>query len=125
MRIWAVMDGCIRSGVVTSESTLPGRLKLRRRAPILYRRLMRGFYPGVMQGVALPAIGAGEGPAGMISSPDGFSSGQSHFQGEQTERGTDMDIAASRAVRVVGSFNHPVLPMPPVRNFVSSPQAII
>ena len=43
MRIWQVMDECIRSGVSTAERTLPGRLKLRRRAPMLYRRLMRGY----------------------------------------------------------------------------------
>jgi len=42
MRIWQVMDECIRSGVSTAEQTLPGRLRLRRRAPMLYRRLMRG-----------------------------------------------------------------------------------
>jgi len=43
MRIWGVMDECIRTGVSTTERTLPGRLGLRRRAPMLYRRLMRGF----------------------------------------------------------------------------------
>ena len=43
MRIWAVMDDCIRVGVTTPEKTLPGRLGLRRRAPMLYRRLMRGY----------------------------------------------------------------------------------
>lgn len=42
MRIWQVMDECIRTGVSTTERTLPGRLGLRRRAPMLYRRLMRG-----------------------------------------------------------------------------------
>lgn len=45
MRIWSVMDDCIRTGVSTSETTLPGRLRLRRRAPMLYRRLMRGYVP--------------------------------------------------------------------------------
>jgi L-serine deaminase len=43
MRIWGVMDECIRTGVSTSETVLPGRLGLRRRAPMLYRRLMRGL----------------------------------------------------------------------------------
>jgi L-serine deaminase len=43
MRIWNTMDECIRTGVSTTETTLPGRLKLRRRAPALYRRLMRGW----------------------------------------------------------------------------------
>ena len=42
MKIWGVMDDCIRTGVSTSETVLPGRLGLRRRAPMLYRRLMRG-----------------------------------------------------------------------------------
>ena len=42
MKIWGVMDHCIRTGVSTSETVLPGRLGLRRRAPMLYRRLMRG-----------------------------------------------------------------------------------
>lgn len=37
------MDECIRTGVSTSETVLPGRLGLRRRAPMLYRRLMRGL----------------------------------------------------------------------------------
>lgn len=43
MEIWRVMDDCIRAGVSTTETTLPGRLGLRRRAPMLYRRLMRGY----------------------------------------------------------------------------------
>lgn len=42
-RIWTTMDDCIRTGVSTSEAVLPGRLGLRRRAPMLYRRLMRGY----------------------------------------------------------------------------------
>lgn len=42
MNIWSVMDECIHTGVSASEGTLPGRLGLRRRAPMLYRRLMRG-----------------------------------------------------------------------------------
>jgi hypothetical protein len=65
MQLWGVMDACIRDGVsssalpspssflkfrlltrlvttVTAEETLPGRLKVRRRAPALYRRLFKG-----------------------------------------------------------------------------------
>lgn len=45
MRIWRVMDDCIRTGVSSAEEKLPGRLGLRRRAPLLYRRLMRGYFP--------------------------------------------------------------------------------
>jgi L-serine deaminase len=40
MRIWGVMDDCILMGVSSPEKTLPGRLGLRRRAPMLYARLM-------------------------------------------------------------------------------------
>ena len=42
LQIWRTMDECIRTGVSTSETTLPGRLQLQRRAPLLYRKLMRG-----------------------------------------------------------------------------------
>ena len=37
MRIWTVMDECIRCGVSTAEEVLPGRLQLARKAPKLYR----------------------------------------------------------------------------------------
>lgn len=111
MRIWAVMDECIRSGVSTTETTLPGRLNLRRRAPILYRRLMRGFYPGVMQGVGFPAIGGGESPTGFIGSPEEHTD----FKDATPSASSKQDMASSRPARVIGSFNHPILPMPPVR----------
>ncbi|KAF9449936.1 L-serine ammonia-lyase [Macrolepiota fuliginosa MF-IS2] len=73
MRIWQVMDECIHTGVSTSERTLPGRLGLRRRAPMLYRRLMRGFYPGIASPtLGLPAIGSPRSGviAGTISGLD-------------------------------------------------------
>jgi L-serine dehydratase len=38
LRIWAVMQECVQNGW-NSEGTLPGGLKVRRRAPELYRRL--------------------------------------------------------------------------------------
>jgi L-serine dehydratase len=38
LEIWAVMQECVRNGW-TNEGTLPGGLKVRRRAPELYRRL--------------------------------------------------------------------------------------
>lgn len=47
LSLWAVMDRCIKEGVSHHEELLPGSLKLRRRAPGLYKRLMRGFYPEV------------------------------------------------------------------------------
>lgn len=44
-KIWEVMDDSIREGVSSSAPILPGSLKLRRRAPGLYRKLTRGLYP--------------------------------------------------------------------------------
>ncbi|KAI0222713.1 hypothetical protein L0F63_006505 [Massospora cicadina] len=43
-RIWATMDESIRNGCLSQEPYLPGRLKVRRRAPNLYQRLARGLY---------------------------------------------------------------------------------
>ena len=47
--IFAIMDRCIAEGVTTTETHLPGSLNLRRRAPKLYKRLMRGFYPNIAE----------------------------------------------------------------------------
>ena len=41
-KIWSVMDECIRTGVSPHEKVLPGRMQVQRRAPMLYKRLMRG-----------------------------------------------------------------------------------
>ena len=50
MRIWEVMDNSILQGVQAPvDATLPGSLKLHRRAPALYRRLTRGLYPSPLQ----------------------------------------------------------------------------
>jgi hypothetical protein len=132
------MDECIRTGVSSVETELPGRLRLRRRAPLLYKRLMRGcvsachihryiltwllsrFYSTVTS----PSI---EGPSSpMISGPitetsgfgeDAFVSDRpSHphrFEtNEPDESGAFGKAATRRPVRVVGSFEHAILPMP-------------
>lgn len=142
MRIWGVMDDCIRTGVSTSETTLPGRLRLRRRAPMLYKRLMRGyvsylyhsfpyigelisprFYPGIASS-ALPSIGSCWRPTEAIDSPPDSDSDNKPLPGSTGAKaglgpGTGLGggkVALARAARVVGSFNHAVLPMPPVRS---------
>ncbi|RYP69197.1 hypothetical protein DL770_008295 [Monosporascus sp. CRB-9-2] len=52
VRIWEVMDNSILQGVQAQKDvTLPGSLKLHRRAPALYRKLTRGLYPSHTQGV--------------------------------------------------------------------------
>lgn len=116
MRIWAVMDDCIRSGVHTRETTLPGRLGLRRRAPMLYRRLMRGFYPGL----STPHLKAIEGenqPGGAIDVPS--SDSRPNDPSSVTSRtGGFRSPVRSHAARVVGSFDHPLLPEPPRKTMI-------
>ncbi|CAL1714813.1 unnamed protein product [Somion occarium] len=120
MRIWAVMDDCIRQGVSSSEEKLPGRLGLRRRAPMLYRRLMRGFYPGLST-PHMPSIAAGE-QAPAIHAPEGFDGiSSSHLDHPEHAKGSHPRSrlpAAARARRVVGSFDHPVLPMAPRKTMI-------
>ncbi|KAF9478272.1 L-serine ammonia-lyase [Pholiota conissans] len=147
MRIWQVMDECIHNGVSTSETTLPGRLGLRRRAPMLYRRLMRGFYPGVGAPTQRPAISSGAGWAAQaaIQEPpsseldldttatiDARASKTSRYQpanGRASDFSVGKESAAShgrakgtkapaRAPKVTGSFDHALLPMPPRRTVI-------
>ncbi|EJD07550.1 L-serine ammonia-lyase [Fomitiporia mediterranea MF3/22] len=113
MRIWSVMDDCIRSGVATNETVLPGRLGLRRRAPMLYRRLMRGFYPGISSGGSLPAISGGSAASGVLDAPSGYNVSGGDQESGSRPRPRSERITAPRPTRVVGSFDHPVLPMPP------------
>lgn len=120
------MDECIQTGVTTNATTLPGRLGLRRRAPILYRRLMRGFYPGVMSPPSNNArIEADSNPSetfgGSIDAPK--SRGEKFYQTKQGSSFETMGArivdpaipSAKRAPRVIGAFDHPLLPEPPVR----------
>ncbi|KAH9933355.1 serine dehydratase alpha chain-domain-containing protein [Fomitopsis serialis] len=113
-RIWSVMDDCIRTGVSSSETTLPGRLQLRRRAPILYRRLMRGFYPGLVSPTSRhPQIGAGAGPAGHLSGPEDEEAAPPQAEGSKLGKGKGAVGKAARPARVVGALDHAILPMPP------------
>ncbi|KAI8996358.1 L-serine ammonia-lyase [Trametes punicea] len=123
MRIWSVMDDCIRTGVSSAEERLPGRLGLRRRAPMLYRRLMRGFYPGLVS-PHLPQLGAGESDsAWRIGAPEGFNgreepSTSSEKAKSDNGNGFNRRISASRPTRVVGTLEHPVTPMPPRKTMI-------
>ena len=118
------MDDCIRTGVSTSEKTLPGRLGLHRRAPMLYRRLMRGFYPALSPShQGYQRIGEGERTSGEISSPDGFGDEPLGGDGVGMKGGpTKRESPVRRpAARVVGQFDHPLLPAPPVRDVFFAP----
>ncbi len=109
LRIWQVMDDCIRTGVSAKEPTLPGRLGLRRRAPMLYRRLMRGFYPGVAS-PTLPAIESGWKPESI----EGPAPSESEASSNDTSLGGSV-APRRKPPLVVGSFDHALMPMPPVR----------
>ncbi|KAF8196657.1 L-serine ammonia-lyase [Mycena galopus ATCC 62051] len=122
LRIWQVMDECIRMGVSSKETTLPGRLRLRRRAPMLYRRLMRGFYPGIASPLTGPRITAGSSQAEMIDAPPTPTAGlPTHSQvtiDPDTPTRLRPSAPVSRPTRVVGSFEHAVLPMPPRKTVI-------
>ncbi|CBQ67421.1 related to L-serine dehydratase 1 [Sporisorium reilianum SRZ2] len=104
IKIWTTMDECIRAGVESGEKTLPGPLAVRRRAPALYARLLRGVY----RGGALPSGAAGgakiDGP-GIDTAPP--------------ERSTAVELVnpmtATPRTRIIGNFNHPIMPCPPRR----------
>jgi len=115
------MDDCIRTGVSTSEKTLPGRLRLQRRAPMLYKRLMRGFYPALSPAFqGYQRIGEGERASGEIGSPDGFDGEPLGGDSVGTKGGPMKRESPVRrpAARVVGQFDHPLLPVPPVRHAI-------
>jgi len=117
------MDGCIHNGVSSTETTLPGRMRLRRRAPMLYRRLMRGFYPG---GVGLEsAYGRVSSPSNRleVDSPEDIEAEMLASELEQSAQDAEKSMRTDnvrssqvrrRAPRVVGAFDHPLLPVAPV-----------
>ncbi|KAH8832579.1 serine dehydratase alpha chain-domain-containing protein [Flagelloscypha sp. PMI_526] len=117
-RIWGVMDDCIHSGVNSTDPLLPGRLRLRKRAPMLYRRLMRGFYPEVRiptttkEAISPPAPSIN---TERIERPSAGDEAQDLLpELEQLEKEIPTrSIRMLRPARVVGSFDHPLLPMPP------------
>jgi hypothetical protein len=121
-------------GVSSAETVLPGRLQLKRRAPMLYRRLMRGhvivlvyhfalsdlcdsFYPGIASSLTNnPLITMGTANWSSNSVIDAPKAGLPTHSDLviDPDAPTPLRSTASRAARVVGSFDHAVLPMPPV-----------
>ena len=93
MRIWNVMDEGIRAGVHSTETVLPGSLKLKRRAPVLYSRLMRGPYSGTRRSLGYDQ---------KVLEGGNEVATQTGLRRRETMRGP----------RVRGSFTHEVLPMP-------------
>lgn len=90
---------------------------------MLYKRLMRGFYPALSPSFpGYQRIGEGLRANGEIDSPDGFDDDQMNENGVRTKGGPMKSESPVRrpAARVVGQFDHPLLPVPPVRDAFSS-----
>ncbi|KAH8172476.1 serine dehydratase alpha chain domain-containing protein [Sarocladium implicatum] len=119
MRIWEVMDNSILEGVQAEpNSTLPGSLKLHRRAPALYRRLTRGLYPAHTQrlgGEKQESISSPEEPSPAPTTSTESSSGngppprKTHLVADTNKT----SVSRKRGPpRVLGSFYHPIMPTP-------------
>ncbi len=107
------MDRSIYEGIRSTEPVLPGALKLKRRAPMLYQRLLRGFYPNIFPSPA---------PAPSVGDPSSSESSSSPSDGSPSTSSLETyQPPVSPPVQVVrGSLAHPILPVPPRRTMPSS-----
>ncbi|GAA6027130.1 hypothetical protein JCM8097_002415 [Rhodosporidiobolus ruineniae] len=101
-KLWSVMDQSIHAGVSSTEEVLPGRLQVRRRAPGLYRRLFKGFYPSLSPSGA-PSLSP---PPSPFSLPSPAGSPSSAFPPAR---------ARPSAPLTTGSFTHPLPPSPKLK----------
>jgi L-serine deaminase len=106
-QIWQVMDESILESVqAPQDSTLPGSLKLHRRAPALYRRLTRGLYPSHARESGSPKSTFSSG-ADMTRGSSFLPNSTSVALG-QTKTG----ITKRQPPRIHGSLDHPITPSP-------------
>lgn len=114
-RIWEAMDNSILEGVhAPVDATLPGSLRLRRRAPALYQRLTRGLYPSQGQGFNGGRVAAAKSSPGTNESRN--VSAEQHAP-ELPTTSTAMRVrrlapGKRGTPRVHGSFSHPIIPSP-------------
>ncbi|WFD25113.1 hypothetical protein MNAN1_000076 [Malassezia nana] len=105
MHIWRTMDEGIRAGVMSEQEILPGSLRMKRRAPKLYARLMRGLYMGPRR------LGNMSGPATPEETLD--------TKSKDAPAGVQLPAVAPRSAkrvpRIRGSFHHEIMPVPPRR----------
>lgn len=119
MRIWEVMDDSILEGVQAPlDATLPGSLKLHRRAPALYKRLTRGLYPSHTESPGT----ANQQP--QLSSPTSDNSESNVSAADTaiaelpkslTTLSTRQKFSKRGPPRIHGSLYHPLMPSPPRR----------
>ncbi|OTA68581.1 hypothetical protein K449DRAFT_408107 [Hypoxylon sp. EC38] len=117
MKIWEVMDNSILEGVNQPlDATLPGSLKLHRRAPALYRRLTRGLYPSH---TATPGMANGQAQLSSPSSDNDKISSAGTSLARIPKQGTALGRRGTGGKRgpprVHGSLYHPIMPSPPRR----------
>ncbi|KAI9045550.1 uncharacterized protein KD926_007966 [Aspergillus affinis] len=113
LRIWDVMDNSILEAVMAPPgSTLPGSLKLHRRAPALYRRLARGLYASHTQPVKDVETRRMEGQQGQISSSTEGSSEATLTSISGTTSLGQRPKGKRGLPHVHGSFYHPIMPSP-------------
>ncbi|GAA6059265.1 hypothetical protein JCM10212_006658 [Sporobolomyces blumeae] len=107
LKLWQTMDQSIHAGVTSKEEFLPGRLRVRRRAPGLYKKLFKGFYPTISASPSssLPPPPSPLALPGESSDPSSSSSPPSRLPRR----------SSSNPPLIVGSPDHPLSPPPPKR----------
>ncbi|GAA5928867.1 uncharacterized protein JCM15063_003989 [Sporobolomyces koalae] len=108
-KIWNVMDQSIHAGVTSKDEMLPGRLQIRRRAPGLYKKLFKGFYPTLNTAPSTTSLPPPPAPLSLASESDEASASASPTAFPPSRRRT------SQTPLVVGSPDHPLSPPPPKR----------
>ncbi|KAK7750188.1 hypothetical protein SLS62_007940 [Diatrype stigma] len=120
LRIWEVMDDSILQGVQAPvDSTLPGSLKLHRRAPSLYGKLTRGLYPSHSQSLRPGSnnssqLSSGNGGVDKTSSDD-TGGAESPKPASATTLARKETASKRGPPRIHGSLYHPIMPSPPRR----------
>ena len=87
---------------------------------------MRGFYPALTPSFpGYQQISEGERASGEIDSPDGFDDEPLGMGGNGAKASPMEGVSPVRrpAARVVGQFDHPLLPVPPVGDVAPLPRA--
>ncbi|KAG0308909.1 hypothetical protein BGZ98_006260 [Dissophora globulifera] len=90
--IWNTMDNAIKNGCLSSDEMLPGRLRVRRRAPGLYKKLLKGLYTTspLYKDTTIGANQNGQ-KGGLLGASNGL-------MGQTAERGIDK-VLPRRAVK--------------------------
>ncbi|KAK7423493.1 hypothetical protein QQX98_000950 [Neonectria punicea] len=110
IRIWQVMDASIQESVQAEPgSTLPGSLKLKRRAPSLYRRLTRGMYPSSSQDAPSSSESERNHGKSLISALSPAAGSASSTALDHKAGG---GIRRRQPPRIHGSLDHPIPPSP-------------